>query len=224
MTSKKIKDVAKKPDTATGHKNQLRIKDEQGKSRTRQIAEIGLSATSLNTVTACTFSKGMIGEIDLGESISVMREKASKVNAGNISELEATLTAQAVSLDAIFNELARRAALNMGEYLQATESYMRLALKAQAQCARTIEVLVTMKNPPVVFVKQANIANGPQQVNNGSAGLHTSTHAPAGNSSNQSNELLELQHEQRLDNRAPGTAGAINPPLETVGAIRRAKD
>jgi hypothetical protein len=45
---------------------------------------------------------------------------------------------------------------------------MRLALKAQRQCRATIETLVMAKNPaPVTFVKQANVAHGPQQVNNG---------------------------------------------------------
>jgi hypothetical protein len=30
----------------------------------------------------------------------------------------------------------------------------------------TLETLATIKNPPVVFARQANIAQGPQQVNN----------------------------------------------------------
>lgn len=48
------------------------------------------------------------------------------------------------------------------------EEAHRLALKAQAQGVRTLEVLGALKNPqPVAFVKQANIAHGPQQVNNG---------------------------------------------------------
>jgi hypothetical protein len=39
--------------------------------------------------------------------------------------------------------------------------------KPQAQCRATIEALAEIKNPrPVAFVKQANIAQGPQQVNN----------------------------------------------------------
>jgi len=65
----------------------------------------------------------------------------------------------------------------MGEYIKAAETYMRLALKAQSQCARTIEVLAAMKNPPVVFAKQANISHGHQQVNNGTNA--TNTHTPA---------------------------------------------
>jgi hypothetical protein len=45
---------------------------------------------------------------------------------------------------------------------------MRLALKAQSQCRATIETLAEIKNPqPVAFVQQADVAHGPQQINNG---------------------------------------------------------
>ena len=40
---------------------------------------------------------------------------------------------------------------------------MRMAMKAQNQCRMTLETLATIKNPPVVFAKQANINNGGQQ-------------------------------------------------------------
>lgn len=51
------------------------------------------------------------------------------------------LVSQALALNAISAELARRAAANMGSNLPATESYMRLALKAQTQSRASIEVL-----------------------------------------------------------------------------------
>jgi hypothetical protein len=43
---------------------------------------------------------------------------------------------------------------------------MQMVLKAQSQCRATLKTLATIKNPPVVFARQANIAQGPQQVNN----------------------------------------------------------
>lgn len=60
------------------------------------------------------------------------------------------------------------------EYLNQVELNLRLALKAQAQCARTVEVLAAMKNPPIIFANQANIAQGHQQINNGN---QSATHA-----------------------------------------------
>jgi hypothetical protein len=124
------------------------------------------------------------------------------------------LVGQAHSLDAIFTELARRSAANMGEYIEASEKYMRLALKAQAQCRATIETLAALKNPPVVIARQANISAGPQQVNNG-------TPPRAEVSSNQPNELLEHSHEQRLDPIAAGTAGRGDPQMVPLEASNR---
>ena len=122
------------------------------------------------------------------ESIAELRKKAEKVQAGDLSGMESLLVAQAIALDSIFTELARRAALDMGEYINAADTYMRLALKAQSQCRTTVEALAEIKNPrPVAFVKQANIANGPQQVNNGTPAGEPRAH---GKTANQSNELL----------------------------------
>jgi hypothetical protein len=134
------------------------------KSKEYNFAEIAQSSATLNTLTSRSFSKSLIGDTDLAHSISVMNGKIAKVNSGDLRELEATLTAQSVSLDLIFNHLVQFAIKT--ETLLKVESYMRLALKAQSQCSRTIEVLATMKRPQVIFANQANISNGHQQVNN----------------------------------------------------------
>lgn len=176
MTTKKVTDKNKTPPAKSKAKT-LNILVETGKSRERLLAEVSLSSAMLNATTTGYFNKFVMGETDLTETISVMKEKVAKVNAGDLNALEATLTAQTVTLDAIFNEMARRAALNMGEYINAAETYMRLALKAQSQCARTIEVIANMKNPPIVYAKQMNVANGNQQVNNGEN--FSTTRAPA---------------------------------------------
>jgi hypothetical protein len=195
--------------------------DEGGKSRHRKIAELGFSAAVTNTVTASHFAKGSFGALDLSESISVKNEKIAKVKAGDMPEVEATLIAQAVTLDTVFNELARRAAANMGAHTTATETYLRLAFKAQAQCRATLETLAEVKNPRhATFVHQQNIANQ-QQVNNGGDNT-TSTRAPAPaqrKSSNRANELLEAQHGEWMDTGATGKAGGTDPHVEAVGMV-----
>ena len=208
--------ASKKPALAkTDDTNTLKIAAEKDKSDSRLFAEVSLSSITLNAVTARKFSQYSMGEIDISESIKVVKDKAFKVNAGDTTALEATLTAQATALDTIFNELARRAAANMGEYIHTTEIYMRLALKAQAQCARTIEVIAAMKNPPVIFAKQANIAQGNQQVNNGN--LTATTPAHAGKTINQSNELLENQQNgEWLDNGKTKTTSGTNQAMATL--------
>jgi hypothetical protein len=144
-------------------KNILNLQNQDAKPRARLLAELGLSAVLANTTTTRAFAKAAAGEVDITEAFAVMKEKTRAVQAGNLAGLEETLTAQAMALNAIFNEMARRTAANMGEYINAAEIYLRLGLKAQAQCRATVQTLFEMKNPqPVAFVKQANIANGPR--------------------------------------------------------------
>lgn len=199
--------------------NTLRLTEIEGKSRNRVMAEIGLSAVASNAVTTCKFAKGSFGELDLTTSIEVLREKVDKVNEGDLSDVEATLTAQAVALDAIFTELARRGALNMGEYLNAAETYLRLALKAQSQCRATLETLANIKNPPVAYVKQANISHGHQQINNG-----TPAPSRARENESQQNKLLEQQHGKWVDCGEAGAAGGVDKAMATLGEINRAEN
>jgi hypothetical protein len=107
------------------------------------------------------------GQVSINTLISDLGKQCELASNGDLARAEALLTAQAHTLDQIFNNLARRAAVNAGEYMGACETYLRLALKAQSQCRATVEALATIKNPQrVAFVQQANIAHGPQQVNN----------------------------------------------------------
>ena len=106
--------------------------------------------------------------------------------------------------------------MNAGEYINAADTYMRLALKAQAQCRSTLEALAEIKNPrPVSFVKQANIANGPQQVNNGvKPDKYAQAHAHAEQNTCWKNELLEHEHGNYLDTGAQGASGGANTHVE----------
>lgn len=209
--------------------NVLQVVEEKDKTRERLLAEVGFSPCGANANTARTYALDFAGELHITDAIAVMQDKAAKVQRGDLSEVEATLTAQAVALDAIFTGLAMRAARNMGSYMGATETYLRLALKAQAQCRATLETLAEVKYPKApTFVRQQNVAYQ-QQVNNGNAAgdsrTSTRTHAHAhGKTVNQSNELLEAQHGERLDSRTAGTAGGIDSNLETVGVLNGAAD
>lgn len=181
------------------------------------------------------FGKSIYADLDRNAVMSELIDITSEINAGNMARPEAMLVAQAHALQSIFVTLSRFSRVNMGEYLGAAETYMRLALKAQSQCRTTIEALAELKNPrQTAFVRQQNIANGPQQVNNlrvGGAGDTPFTkgspeRARAEISENQPNELLEVTHEhgERLDTGATATAGGSNPDLETVGARQRSKN
>jgi hypothetical protein len=160
--------------------------------------------------------------LDLTECMNAIQATVSEVQSGDLRAGEALLTGQAVALNAIFSELARRAALNMGEHLGATEAYMRLALKAQNQCRATVETLAAMKNPPVVFARQANINNGgQQQVNNGAQvpGVASPAGAPAGQIETEPNKLLEALHVERMDFGAQAAPGRTHQEVEPVEVL-----
>jgi hypothetical protein len=201
--------------TKPAEQDSLKIEQKPGKSRERTMAEIALAPTVGAAATVLCFAKGTMGKLGITETVEALNDNVTAVKKGNLSGPEAMLVSQAHSLDAIFVELARRSAANMGEYIEASEKYMRLALKAQAQCRATIETLAALKNPPLVIAKQANISAGHQQVNNATA-------PRAEVSSNPPNELLEHQHEQRLDSGATGTAGSRDPQVVPLEAGHRA--
>ena len=106
--------------------------------------------------------------LDVNAMRDELEKQAKEVGNGDMSRPKAILTAQAHTLDVMFNSLAQIACKNMNAgYLQATEAYMRMALKAQSQCRTTVEALAEIKFPKhATFIKQQNVAHQ-QQVNNG---------------------------------------------------------
>ncbi len=151
--------------------------------------------------------------------VTELRQHCETVNGGDLRRAEAMLTAQAHTLDAIFGHCARRAACNMGEYVNAADTYLRLALKAQGQCRATLETLANIKNPPTVFARQANIAHGPQQVNNGIP----VPASRAGNIGTPLNELSGGDNELPPDGRASQAKSRVDSQVEAVGEVDRAE-
>lgn len=107
-------------------------------------------------------------DLGLQSVIDALREQTDALASGDLSRFEAMLATQAHTLDALGHYLARRSMSNASEgYLDASETYMRLALRAFSGCRANIETLATIKNPPALaIVRQANIGNA-VQVNNG---------------------------------------------------------
>lgn len=145
----------------------LEIQAVPGKTDDRQISDLISEGIATNASTAIRFIGYDHAEVSLTDMVASLKEQGQAVNRGDMAGAERMLSAQAVALNAMFAELARRAALNMGQHLDVTDRYLRLALKAQSQSRATIETLAAIKNPPTVFARQMNVAHGPQQVNNG---------------------------------------------------------
>lgn len=199
----------------------LQPPDTPDQTRDQFMAKAAAGGIVGNARTLVTYGKATFGELSLTECVAVLKQTAQGLNGGDLGAAVAMLSAQAVALDSMFGELARRSALNMGEYTDAMERYMRLALKAQGQCRATLETLAAIKNPPVVFAKQANIANGPQQVNNG-LNSETSTRGRARDIESEPTELLEATYAQRMDTGATGSASRTDSDLAPLGKVDRA--
>ena len=143
----------------------------------------------------------------------------ARLSQGDFSEIEAKLFAQAQTLQVMFTYLSKR--MLKQEYIKNMESFCRLALKAQDQSRRTLETLAQMKKPSVVIAQQANIAQGPQQVNN---------HCPAIASEQEkikSNERLRERRKADGESVGPGrsaTASRVDSKMATVGIRDGAKN
>ena len=167
-----------------------------------------------NAATAAGYSK-MLGELDLADCMARLVFETQKVQGGNLASVEATLMAQAMTLNAMFTQLARETSkMTIVDHI---DRFTRLAFKAQSQCRATFETLAAIKNPTMVFARHANIAQGPQQVNN------TVTIARAGNPESEQIEQLEA-HGERVDFGTTGAAGTRDQTMATVGTVNRASN
>lgn len=151
------------------------------------------------------------GELDWPSVGEVISDSVKQVREGDMSRVEEMLLTQAYAMQSIFMNFSRRALAQ--QYQKPMESFFRMAMKAQNQCRMTLETLANVKNPPVVYARQANIAHGPQQVNNGvSDSTRTREEKQIG-----TNELSgDANHVEILDTGTKGTTGQSHSPVETV--------
>lgn len=148
----------------TNPKTQINVPAQAGKSEARQLAEVALNPAAQSLSPVQQFTKSAFGERDVSSLFGALDDQIAKMKSGDLSDARAMLAGQAIALNAIFSEIARRAGCNMGEYLQATQLYMNLALKAQAQCRATIEALDRLTNGHVQTVKHVHVSEGGQAV------------------------------------------------------------
>lgn len=146
-------------------------------------------------------------DLNVSDLVVEMKKAGDEAVAGNLGRVERMLANQMLTLDALFNNMAQRSGRQ--DNFKGIEVFMRLALKAQAQARSTAEALALLKNP-MPYIKQANIAHGHQQVNNGQAATG------AGDFQSEPNKLMEADHGERLDIGAQAATGRTNQALEAV--------
>lgn len=192
-----------------------------GQTQVQAMAATAVMPAVNAAIVMDAYQGDIAGDVNLMAVIESLQQSTVKANAGDLSGLEAMLIGQATALQTIFTSLARKA--QMQQYQKNFECVLGLALKAQAQSRATISALVDLKYPrQATFVKQANIAHGPQQVNNGSA--PDGTQSLAQEIKPPQNELLEdASHgSTQMDTRATATPARSHTAVETVAAVHRA--
>ena len=142
--------------------------------------------------------------------IAELQTKSAAVNSGDLRHVESMLVNQAIALQHIFLRMTVRGIHQTK--MEHIDGFMRLALKAQNQSRATLETLASMRTPPVVYAKQANINHGNQQINNGVSITPSSDEII-----NPHNELLKEAGYERMDTGAEIKTIVKNSTMETVG-------
>jgi hypothetical protein len=139
-----------------------------GETREAMVARVMLGPNARHGILGSTFASYALTNGDdpppLMECMTHMGAIGDQAVAGDLAFASRMLAAQAVTLDTMFTELARRAALNMSEYINAAERYGRLALKAQANSRATLEALAKLHQPREQTVRHVHVNQGGQAI------------------------------------------------------------
>ena len=141
--------------------NAMKLTTEKGRSTGFLTARMHIDAAARHAVVGIMatgeFFGGEAGKAGAGDHVEALTDAIAKVAAGDLSVASRTMTAQALSLDALFTQLVRRASLNLGSFPDAADRYMRLAFKAQAQSRSTFEALIGLHQPREQVVRHVHV-------------------------------------------------------------------
>jgi hypothetical protein len=191
-----------------------------------QRSQLAMSSEIQSAAVMQSYQKNVMGsDVDFEVLVKGIMDTCTQVNVGNLQTMEAMLVSQATALQTIFTDLARKAQAQT--YQKQFEVYLGLALKAQAQSRATISALVDLKYPrQATFVKQANIAHGPQQVNNGV--MPSGAVASRGKKQKtEQNKLLEESDgklSSRMDIREAAAPESGHQGMEALEPVHRTKN
>ena len=199
--------MAKKPKDSNLDKFTLTHIPEQDDLKTTTEFFLSQSAIGASTVKVLNFNGSIPNDSISLEYTKMLLEKAfERVRDGDLAILEEMLLGQAFALNMAFNSLSARATRQLD--ISTMQMLMNLCFKAQNQSRATIDSLIRLKQPSnTQFIKQANIAQGHQQVNN----LAEKNITPQ-------NELLEDRY-AHLDTRTTPTTTGIDTALEALDKV-----
>ena len=199
--------------------NALTIIPKPGQSDEQAIADSMTNPVFNAAVIAKVFNFVDNQTIDISALIDSIHARTTEIKAGDLTSIEEVLFSQIIALQAMFTNLTKKAIGQSG--MNNYQSFMTMAFKAQSQCRATVQALTELKYPrQVSFVKQANIANGPQQVNNEALPGSRAEELEASETNYQQIEDKRNEREE-LDFRRTTAASGKNQELATLGKVKR---
>jgi len=147
--------------------NRVPIEKREGETPGHALARSSLDPLVRHANIAGTFADQMFAghqRPSIADNVVVLGDELAKAANGDLTLVSRILASQAVSLDAMFTDMARRSIENMGEYLNAAELYMRLALKAQTASRATLEALAKLHQPREQTVRHVHVSDGGQAI------------------------------------------------------------
>ena len=147
--------------------NALQVEQSPEETGAEAMARTLLQPALKNAAAASGFTNKLLGDIEapgISDYANDVQRVARMASEGDLTMASRILAAQAVALDSMFAELARRSALNMGEYPEAADRYGRLALRAQSNCRTTLEALAKLHQPREQTVRHVHVNEGGRAV------------------------------------------------------------
>jgi hypothetical protein len=89
-------------------------------------------------------------------TVALIETASARIEANDFTGVEDVCVSQALALDVIFDQFARRSAR-----LDLYDEPMKVALRAQSQCRGTLNTLIALKNPKAMrFSRKQSVENG----------------------------------------------------------------
>lgn len=157
-----------KPDKKSSAKPVVTVEAQKGETEADTMARVLVSpfwrhGILGHGIATKAFDK-IPGEPRFDDFAKAINGKAGALLEGDVKLASELLVAQALSLDAMFAEQARRSAINFGDYPLAAERYARLAFKAQANSRAAIEAFAKLHQPREQVVRHVHVNEGGQAV------------------------------------------------------------
>ncbi|MDY7525864.1 hypothetical protein [Sphingomonas sp. 10B4] len=210
-----------------GEHGNIKATAREGVSDGRVMADIMVAPFARHAEVIDSFGGKLYGDSGrppIMETMNALTEEADKAARGELTLSSQILTSQALALDAVFTDLARRAGGNVGP--DAMERYMRLALKAQSNCRTTLEALSKLHQPREQTVRHVHVNEGGQAV----IAENFHHHAAGSEYVDSANQPLEPRSASRQGPALLGTQpsgqplpGSSDEGKEAVQAPRREK-